>query len=253
MNKIWTEKLYLHFIMEACGLGIFMVSAGFFTILLYHPHFEPSFFLDHPILRQILIGICMGSTAFFIITNPWLSLSGAHINPAITLNFLYLGRITVLESVGYIISQFLGGIIGLEILNAFMGKYLSSPYVQFIVTIPGPQGPLLAMFLELGIAFILMVVVLALGKSDSTRKFTPYIVAILVCLYAAFESPYSGFGMNPARTFASAFLSGNWTSFWIYLFCPILGMFFASFIFAKTGFNSHFHLEKASHKLMTGK
>jgi len=253
MNKIWKEKLYIHFLMEAIGLGIFMISAGFFSILLYHPHFEPAFFMTHPLLRQILIGLCMGTTAFCIITNPWLSKSGAHINPAITLNFLYLGRISALESVGYILSQFVGGVLGLELLNLFMGPYLSSNYIHFIVTVPGPQGPLTALILELAIAFILMTVVLNLGKSDKTRKYTPYVVALLVSLYAAFESPYSGFGMNPARTFASAFLSGTWTDYWIYLFCPILGMFTASFLFTKTGSIHLIGHGKLGHKLMTGK
>jgi aquaporin Z len=252
MNKIWKEKIYIHFLMEACGLGIFMISAGLFTILLFHPQFEFPYFIRHPLGRQILIGICMGSTAFFIITNSWLSRSGAHINPAITLCFYYLGRISALESLGYIIFQFLGGALGLEILNLGMGHYLSSPSVRYIVTIPGKEGPWLALWLELAIAFFLMMVVLGLGRSDKTRKFTPYMVALLVCLYAAFESPYSGFGMNPARTFASALISGIWTDYPIYLFCPILGMFLASFIFKNTDYHPHFGLGRPKHKLLTG-
>jgi len=46
-----------------------------------------------------------------------------------------------------------------------------------------------------------------------------------------FAGPVSGFGMNPARSFASAFLSGIWNSFWIYLLIPVAGMFTAAEVF----------------------
>jgi aquaporin Z len=52
----------------------------------------------------------------------------------------------------------------------------------------------------------------------------------LIFLYVLYESPYSGFGMNPARSFASALPSGAWTAFWIYLVAPPLGMLTAVFV-----------------------
>jgi len=248
MNRIWKDKLYIHFLMEATGLGIFMISAGFFTILLFHPHFQKIYMVPSPLLRQVIIGCIMGSTAFFIITNSWISRSGAHINPAVTLTFLYLGRISVLESIGYIISQFIGGTLGLYLLDLIMHPYLSANEIKYIVTVPGTVGPIWAAILETCIAIIMMFTVLYLGKGDKTRKWTPYFVGLLVSLYAAFESPYSGFGMNPARTFASAFLSGIWTHYEIYLLCPCLGMFLSAYFFKEHPFHPHAGMGKPNHK-----
>ncbi len=248
MNKWWRLTI-IHFIMEAIGLGIFMISAGFFSIILFHPHFQLLIPIQSPLLRQIIIGLCMGSTAFLIITNPWLSRSGAHINPAVTISFLYLKRISLIEAVGYIIFQFIGATLGLYFLGLWMGPYLSDPSIRFIVTVPGPQGPTLALFLEFLIAFNLMIIILTLGRRQETLRLTPYVVGLLVSLYAAFESPFSGFGMNPARTFASAFLSGIWTNYSLYVFCPILGMLSASILFDHKNFPSHFGMGKPKHNL----
>jgi len=237
MNRIWKEKLYLHFIQEAIGLGLFMISAGFFSVLLYHPHFSGWIPMHSWVLRQILIGFCMGTTAFFIITNPWISRSGAHINPAVTISFYYLKRIDRLEAIFYILFQFIGATLGIYILSLVWNSYLKDPSINYIITTPGKTETMEALFLEFLIAFILMTVVLESGLNDKTRKWTPYWVWILVSVYAAFESPFTGFGMNPARTFGSAFISGIWTEYWIYVIGPIGGMLLAAYLYSHRAFH----------------
>jgi aquaporin Z len=59
------------YLMEAAGLGIFMVSAAFVTTALEYPHSPLYALLPDPILRRVLIGICMGLTAISIIYSPW--------------------------------------------------------------------------------------------------------------------------------------------------------------------------------------
>src|SRR6516162_4081972 len=76
----WPEYL-----MEAAGLGLFMVSAGLFGTLLEYPQSPVHRAIADPFLRRTLMGVAMGLTAVGIIYSPWGKQSGAHINPATTL------------------------------------------------------------------------------------------------------------------------------------------------------------------------
>lgn len=73
---------------------------------------------------------------------------------------------------------------------------------------------------ELVIAFILMIVLLISMNHDRLAPLTGFFAGILVATYVIVEAPFSGFGMNPARTFASALPAWLWTSFWLYMIAP---------------------------------
>ena len=75
----WREYL-----IEAWGLGTFMVSAGVFATILYSPASPFSFLISHDFSKGLLMGIAIGLTAISIIYSPWGKRSGAHINPART-------------------------------------------------------------------------------------------------------------------------------------------------------------------------
>src|SRR5229473_2753635 len=103
----WPEYL-----MEAAGLGIFMISASVFTILFEYPDSPVHQAMPSDFLRRALIGLAMGITAIGIIYSPWGKRSGAHLNPAVTLSFLRLGKIQPWDAAYYITAQFLGGLAG---------------------------------------------------------------------------------------------------------------------------------------------
>src|SRR5215831_10723337 len=86
----WADSLRQHwpeYLMEAAGLGIFMVSAAVVTTLFEYPKSPVHDVLPDPMFRRVLIGIAMGLTAIGIIYSPWGKQSGAHLNPAVTLTF----------------------------------------------------------------------------------------------------------------------------------------------------------------------
>jgi hypothetical protein len=85
--KHWPEYL-----MEAAELGIFMVSATLFTILLYHPASPAVRAIPPEFIRRVLMGLAMGLTLVGIVFSPWGKQSGAHMNPAFTLTFYRLER-----------------------------------------------------------------------------------------------------------------------------------------------------------------
>src|SRR6201997_3928454 len=83
----WPEYL-----MEAACLGLFMVSACSFTVLLQHPGSIVRQMIPSAFLRRALTGVAMGLTAIALIYSPWGKQSGAHFNPSVTLTFFRLGK-----------------------------------------------------------------------------------------------------------------------------------------------------------------
>lgn len=229
-----TFKSHLpEYLMEAAELGLFMVSAGVFTCLFEYPDSPLHHGIADSNLRRFCIGICMGLTAIALIYSPWGKQSGAHMNPAVTLTFYRLGKVTLQDALFYVLFQGLGGLVGVLLVAQLLRNIFTQPPVTYVVTIPGPLGWLPALGGELSIAFLMMLMVLFTSNHEKLKRFTGVFAGCLVMLYVTFEAPLSGFGMNPARTFASALPAGIWTDFWIYLFVPPMGMLLASEIYGR--------------------
>ena len=163
-------------------------------------------------LRRALMGLAMGLTAIGIIYSPWGQRSGAHMNPAVTLTFLSLGKIAPWDALFYVLFQFLGGIAGVLLASVLIGPPLQHSAVNYVVTAPGPAGPRVAFVAEFVISMLMMSTVLWVSNSRRLSRFTPLFAGTLVATFITFEAPLSGMSMNPARTFGSAFPAGEWTA-----------------------------------------
>ena len=219
--------------MEAAGLGIFMISACIFGTILEYPTSPIRQAIGDPFQRRMLMGMVMGLTAIGIIYSPWGKQSGAHINPSITLAFFRLGQIAPGDALFYIIAQFVGGATGVLLAAAALGRWLANPSVNYVATVPGPEGTAVAFLSELAISFILMSVVLIATNTQNLARFTGLFAGILVATYIAVEAPLSGMSMNPARTFGSALPAQLWIGIWIYFTAPLLGMLFAAEVYLR--------------------
>lgn len=228
MKTHWPEYL-----IEGAGLGIFMVSACLFGVLLWHPDSPVSVALPDGLMRRALMGAAMGITAVAIIYSPWGKRSGAHINPAVTLVFWRLGKVRGADAVGYIASQFIGAAAGVLAALAMLGYRLEHPSVNYVATLPGEGGVAAAFAGEAVISFIQMSLVLMISNRISIARYTGLIAGLMVGIYIAFESPISGMSMNPARSFGSAFAGRIWQSIWIYFTAPPLGMFLAAGLYLR--------------------
>lgn len=215
---------------ETLGLGLFMFSAGVFGTLLESPASELHQWISDPFSRQIVMGLAMGLTAIALIYSPWGRLSGAHNNPCVTLTFWYLGKVVSSDAIKYILAQFIGGIVGAFAVGVLFHESFTQPPVTAVATLPGESGEWVAFLSEMLISFIMMYMVLTVSSSRWSR-WTGVAAGILVASYIIVEAPLSGMSMNPARTLASAVLSGNYTSLWIYFTAPILGMLSAALLF----------------------
>lgn len=228
-----TRQRRAAYLIEAFGLGAFMVSACVFGTLLFHPASPLVRAIPADALRRALMGLLMGATGVALVYSPWGRRSGAHFNPATTLTFWRLGKVEGRVALGYAAAQTAGGLAGVVLCAAVLGRALAHPAVDYVVTVPGPAGVAAAFAAEVGITFILMTVVLRVSNSPRTAHLTGLCAGALVCLYITVEAPVSGMSMNPARTLASALPSGNWTALWVYLTAPPLGMLLAAERYAR--------------------
>jgi aquaporin Z len=225
------SSLRLHwpeYLMEATLLGAFMVSACIFGALYEFSRSPVHQSIMSGFLRRLLMGLSMGSTAIAIIYSPWGKQSGAHINPSVTLTFLRLGKIKIWDAVFYIAAQFTGAVCGVYLVARFLGREISDPAVRYVVTVPGPHGPWVALASEFIIAFGLMTVVLHISNHHRLDRYTGLFAGLLVATYITLEAPFSGMSMNPARTLGSAVPPMIWDGLWIYLTAPPLGMLAAA-------------------------
>lgn len=220
-----------HYLQEALGLALFMVSACYFGAMLYATNSPWQQVIHTKMLRDTLMALAMGSTALFIFYSPLTAPSGSQINPAVTLTFLRLDKMCRYDAMFYILFQFLGGVAAVFLMQLLLGNLLTAPPVNSVVTVPGKSGSALAVITEFLCAFITMSMVLFTQGNKKLKKFTRIFAACLVFNWIMFAAPFSGFGMNPARSFASALPSGNWNHFWIYLTMPVAGMLLAAEFF----------------------
>ena len=222
----WQEYL-----IEAWALGCFMVAVGLIVTLLEASSSPLHRFIPDAHMRRVIMAAAMGATAAALIYSPWGKRSGAHMNPAVTLAFLYLGKITPRHALGYTLAQVSGGILGVYLVWTVCGELFSTPPVSFVATVPGERGVKIAFFAELAMSALLMLAILESASRPRLAPYTGIFAGLLVFAFISFEAPLSGTSINPARSLASAVPAHQWTSFWIYVLAPLLGMQLAAAFF----------------------
>jgi len=162
--------------------------------------------------------------------------SGAHINPAVTLGFAVAKRLPWREVPGYIAAQCLGAMLASGLLHAL---FPDGKAVNFGATIPfKPVFATECFVLEIWLTWALMLVILHVSTGAKEKGITAGIaVGAVIALEALFAGPICGASMNPARSLAPAVVTGTSTtldSLWIYIAGPIIGAILAVPTFALT-------------------
>ena len=148
--------------------------------------------------------------------------SGAHLNPAVTIGFAVGRGFPVTEVPRYIAAQLLGALTASGLL-----RVLFPADVTLGATLPA--GPCWQSFtLEILLTFFLMLTILSVTSGSKEKGITAGLtIGGLIALEATFAGPICGASMNPARSLAPALISGNVGNLWIYLVAPILGALLA--------------------------
>jgi aquaporin Z len=171
--------------------------------------------------RRLVTGFLFGSTGALIALSPVGERSGAHINPAVTLAFRLFGKIDLPTTVGYIVAQLGGAILGALPLLAWgaMGRS-----VAFGATLPGAGYPTGTVLLaEVLTTFTMVTLLIVFLGFRQIRPYTPALFPPLYAVMVYLESPISGTSTNPARSLGPAVVSGQWDGWWIYWAGPAIG------------------------------
>jgi aquaporin Z len=193
--------------------------------------------------RLFLTGLLLGSAGGVVAISPPGRLSGAHLNPAVSLSFLLHGKMHPADFAGYLVAQCCGGIVGTW-LGALVWTGLASSVRDALNTpAPGVAIPV-ALAGETVATFCLTGAILLFVSNRRTAPWTPALVAVVVGLLVWSDGQVSGAGMNPARSLGPAAVLNNWSVYWVYAVGPMMGGALAA-----AGFNRLPHLEAVTAKL----
>jgi aquaporin Z len=146
------------------------------------------------------------------------SISGCHLNPAVSIGLWAAGRFPSSELAPYIASQCTGAILASGLLRAMFPEH------EFLgATLPA-SGAMQSFVLEAVLTWILMLTILCI--TTGPKENGPLIgvaVGSIIALEAMFAGPISGASMNPARSLAPAMISMHTEYLWVYLSAPVLG------------------------------
>jgi aquaporin Z len=121
--------------------------------------------------------------------------------------------------------------------------------VHYVVTVPGEYGSAIAFVAEFLLSAVLMGIVLFATNHRSLVRFNPLLVALITVFYYGLCWSISGFSVNPARSFSSAFFAWIWQGIWIYFAAPSLGMLAAAVIYLRSMGPTSVYCAKLFHDL----
>jgi aquaporin Z len=214
------------FISEFLGTALLLLIGLSIVIFMFGEGSPMARLIPAVKVRQAMTGFLFGSVGASIALSHIGTVSGAHINPAVTMVFWLYRKIEGRLAITYILAQVTGAIIGCLPLLIW-GQLGRS--INFGGTAPGNSYTVGQAFLgEVITTFIMVSLLIIFIGFRRIRQFTPYMFPVLYAIMVPLEADISGISTNPARSLGPAVISGHWASWWIYWIGPIAGAFLAS-------------------------
>src|SRR5579859_1486599 len=201
------SEVFGTFLLVFVAVGGPMVNARFGGKVI-----SPSALVVAPGLMVLAIILFMGAV------------SGAHLNPAVTIAFTLRGDFPIRRVPLYVVAQFAGAVLAALLLAGLVGTQGNAG-----LTLPGPGiSAWLAMLWEAVLTAVLVSVIL--GTASGAQQIGPLAAAAVgsyIALAGLIGAPVSGASMNPVRSLGPALVLGHWTSWWAYLAGPLIGALIA--------------------------
>jgi MIP family channel proteins len=164
------------------------------------------------------------------------SVSGGHMNPAVTVGVLAAGAMGVGEAIGYIVSQLIGGIAGALLLRTVLGGAetgLGMPALAHNLALGATSltiTPEAGFMIEALLAFFLVTVVLSTAVAGRAGSLAPLAIGMTLTFNILMGGALTGAPFNPARALGPMVATGNFNDAWLYLTAPIVGAIIAAIL-----------------------
>ena len=148
------------------------------------------------------------------------NISGCHINPAVSIGVLIAGKMSAKDFCGYVISQFLGGIVGAACIGVLLGFDCG-----FGANGLYNDNIMLSLFVEVLLTFIFVLAILGVTSKPEFSNVAGIVIGLTLTLVHIFGIHFPGTSVNPARSFASAIFAGGaaLSNVWVFIVAPLVG------------------------------
>lgn len=163
--------------------------------------------------------------------------SGAHLNPAVTIGLWVGGRISSKEVLPYVISQVAGAIVAAAVLytivtgnGSSIGDFAANGYGEHS---PGKYNLIAAMLTELVMTFMFLLVILGATDEKAPKGFAGIAIGLALTLIHLISIPVTNTSVNPARSISQAVFVGDWalSQLWLFILMPIAGAALAGLVY----------------------
>ncbi|HOG15379.1 MAG TPA: aquaporin Z [Candidatus Absconditabacterales bacterium] len=164
-------------------------------------------------------------------------ISGAHLNPAVTIGLWMGGRIKAKEILPYVIAQILGAIVAAGVLylivtgnGSEIGSFAANGYG---IHSPGGYGVVAAIITELVMTFMFLLVILGATDEKAPKEFAGLAIGLALTLIHLISIPVTNTSVNPARSISQALFVGDWalSQLWLFILIPIVGAILAGLVY----------------------
>lgn len=206
---------------EAAGTALLVLGGLSAVTLDFGRHSPVAAVVPSHSLRLLITGALFAATGSLVAVSPLGRISGAHLNPAVSLAFWLSRKMHHHDIVAYVVAQCAGAVAGAAALRLAWPEFAS---VGYGVTQPaGFLAPAAAVLIEAAMAALLVATILLFVSSMRTARWTPLAVWAVVTLLVWQGAPLTGTSLNPARSLGPALVAGNLHDLWIYLVGPPAG------------------------------
>ena len=182
-----------------------------------------------------LVGIALAhGVALFVIVSIFSYISGAHVNPAVTVGVLLARKIDAAKAVGYLIAQLLGAAVAAFVLRLIFTMDIWGPVNLGTPVVSDSIGAGKAILIEAILTMFLVHVVLATAVDERGPKaIYPFSIGLVLTMDILVGGPLTGAALNPARAFGPALAAGFWANHYVYWVGPLLGGIAAALVYNK--------------------
>ena len=180
------------------------------------------------------VGVALAhGLALLVIIYAWGSISGAHVNPAVTLGVAAAGRMEWPKAVAYWVAQFLGAAVAAYLLQWFLGpdSMLGSTIGSLTPHKDVAGDAMKVIVLEAVLTFFLVAAVFASGVHGRNGNMAGIAIGLVLTMDILAGGSFTGASMNPARTFGPALATGDMSYLWMYLVGPSVGGVLAALLY----------------------